>query len=293
MRLYHSVWSRDGALLECSWADDAAVVDRYRSLCREKSDEFSESQSASFAVDDRLFQGCLRNANDSISDVVGYTFFNLLKMNCFQLSYHVTCTERNWFGMCKATKTVLQAEVQSPTTYEPADPSACDTNATQATPPQIVTPHTRAPPVTSDPTSAYLTTSSGGPALVLVGTSTPVDGIDVSTDTSESSVPLTPASNSHLDPSARRYGLLNQDTRRTLYHCSCTNRCKTIVNGPALPQPETPIPDGDVDEWRHLLAMRLQVRRPSGYRVKRKHGAVRLRRLCERITRVKVHKRTL
>lgn len=68
-------------------------------------------------------------------------------------------------------------------------------------------------------------------------------------------------------------------------------RCKTIVNGPPLPQPETSIPDGDgdVDEWRHLLAMRLQVRRPSGYRVKRKHGAVRLRRLCERITRAKVH----
>lgn len=38
-------------------------------------------------------------ADDSIADVVGYTFFSLLKMHCFEFSHRLQCTERNWFGM--------------------------------------------------------------------------------------------------------------------------------------------------------------------------------------------------
>lgn len=45
------------------------------------------------------FHSCLTEANDSISDVVGYTFFNLLKMHCFEFSHQLQCTQRNWFGM--------------------------------------------------------------------------------------------------------------------------------------------------------------------------------------------------
>lgn len=45
------------------------------------------------------FRSCLLEAGDSISDVVGYTFFNLLKMHCFELSHRLQCTQRNWFGM--------------------------------------------------------------------------------------------------------------------------------------------------------------------------------------------------
>lgn len=45
------------------------------------------------------FHRCLKEANDSIADVVGYTFFNLLKMHCFEFSHRLQCTQRNWFGM--------------------------------------------------------------------------------------------------------------------------------------------------------------------------------------------------
>ncbi|XP_059894492.1 group 3 secretory phospholipase A2 [Gadus macrocephalus] len=231
VRLYHSVWSPDRALLQCSWLEDAAVTENYLSLCREKTNEFLENHSehlninalfasnrlcddvnAPFVVKERAsrsrkarsvgalserskaashrrvkrgfivpgtlwcgsgnkapsyadlgaftgtdsccrehdhcqetilsfqnkfgvfntniftmshcdcdnrFHSCLRNANDSISDVVGKVFFNMLQMNCFELSYTVICMERNWFGMCKATQTVLQAEVHPPVAYEP------------------------------------------------------------------------------------------------------------------------------------------------------------------------------
>ncbi|CAL8340433.1 unnamed protein product [Arctogadus glacialis] len=231
VRLYHSVWSPDRALLQCSWVEDAAVTENYLSLCREKTNEFLENHSehlninalfasnrlcddvnAPFVVKERAsrsrkarsvgalserskaashrrvkrgfivpgtlwcgsgnkalsyadlgaftgtdsccrehdhcqetilsfenkfgvfntniftmshcdcdnrFHSCLRNANDSISDVVGKVFFNMLQMNCFELSYTVICMERNWFAMCKVTQTVLQAEVHPPVAYEP------------------------------------------------------------------------------------------------------------------------------------------------------------------------------
>lgn len=38
-------------------------------------------------------------AQDSISDAVGYTFFNVLKMHCFEFSHRLQCAQRNWFGM--------------------------------------------------------------------------------------------------------------------------------------------------------------------------------------------------
>ena len=45
VRLYHSVWSPDRALLQCSWVEDAAVTENYLSLCREKTNEFLENHS--------------------------------------------------------------------------------------------------------------------------------------------------------------------------------------------------------------------------------------------------------
>uniref|UniRef100_A0A665UD01 phospholipase A2 n=1 Tax=Echeneis naucrates TaxID=173247 RepID=A0A665UD01_ECHNA len=38
---------------------------------------------------DNRFHSCLKEANDSISHVVGYTFFNLLKMNCFEFTHRL------------------------------------------------------------------------------------------------------------------------------------------------------------------------------------------------------------
>ncbi|KAK0154351.1 Group 3 secretory phospholipase A2 [Merluccius polli] len=463
-RLYHAVLAADGALLRCSWVDDAAVLDSYLSRCLDKAAGFEETRGApvfdtsllhhlcdamhapagaegaraaawgsrkarsvegarsadrwtqlrapatshlrvkrGFIVPgtlwcgsgnkalsyedlgvftrtdsccrehdqcqntilsfqskfgvfnrnmftmshcdcDNRFHSCLRKANDSISEVVRYTFFNLLKMNCFELAYEVVCMERNWFGMCKTTETVLQAIVQPPTDYE-LDAFTSEENATEATALLSITPPT---------------------TLAFVADTSRAVGIGVSAPTSESSASLTASSNnssldrpnlfaadsdkpslsngwtanisqqllcevySELDqcrarirPQQRRYGLVNPDTR-TMYHCSCTNRlfqslanqrwlsnvdtfllekvsqscflvpdcgaskiCKAIVQRPPLPTLVRTLAGGNMEEWRRLLATRLQVRASSSLGVKRKDRVVRLRRLCERITRTK------
>ena len=51
VRLYHSVWSPDRVLLQCSWVEDAAVTENYQSLCREKMNEFLENHSEHLNID--------------------------------------------------------------------------------------------------------------------------------------------------------------------------------------------------------------------------------------------------
>lgn len=48
LRLYHSLWSEERALLSCAWSDDAAVIRSYLSLCQERTDGFSDHQDEHF-----------------------------------------------------------------------------------------------------------------------------------------------------------------------------------------------------------------------------------------------------
>ncbi|XP_067114829.1 group 3 secretory phospholipase A2-like [Osmerus mordax] len=66
---------------------------------------------------DNKFRECLLAAQDRISNVVGYTFFNLLKMKCFDFSYNLQCVKRNWFGMCLEEDMALYAVVHPATVY--------------------------------------------------------------------------------------------------------------------------------------------------------------------------------
>ncbi|XP_023816866.1 group 3 secretory phospholipase A2-like isoform X2 [Oryzias latipes] len=119
--------------------EDLGVFSDTDSCCREHDQcqhtilsfqsEFGVFNSNIFTMshcdcDDR-FHGCLKEANDSISDVVGYTFFNLLKMHCFTFSHRLQCAKRNWFGMCKETQMALYADVHPPTLYETTPPEDC------------------------------------------------------------------------------------------------------------------------------------------------------------------------
>lgn len=51
LRLYHSAWSEQRALLSCTWSDDAAVIQNYFSICRERRDEFSDHPDKSIDLD--------------------------------------------------------------------------------------------------------------------------------------------------------------------------------------------------------------------------------------------------
>uniref|UniRef100_A0A665VEY0 Phospholipase A2-like central domain-containing protein n=1 Tax=Echeneis naucrates TaxID=173247 RepID=A0A665VEY0_ECHNA len=43
---------------------------------------------------------CLQGVNDTISTMVGYSFFNILRVPCFKLQYQMRCTEMYWWGIC-------------------------------------------------------------------------------------------------------------------------------------------------------------------------------------------------
>uniref|UniRef100_A0A8C7F2W6 phospholipase A2 n=1 Tax=Oncorhynchus kisutch TaxID=8019 RepID=A0A8C7F2W6_ONCKI len=48
---------------------------------------------------DKRFRQCLQRVNDTISNMVGFSFFNLLKMPCFEFTPRSQCTELNWWGI--------------------------------------------------------------------------------------------------------------------------------------------------------------------------------------------------
>ncbi|XP_029372328.1 group 3 secretory phospholipase A2 [Echeneis naucrates] len=282
---------------------------------------------------DNRFHSCLKEANDSISHVVGYTFFNLLKMNCFEFTHRLQCTQRNWFGMCKETKMALYAEVHPPTLFESTDPTDGDTNSTNATTPAdpqlssvsagaftVSTPSMGSPSASVTPLSSNTTDSSerpGGSAPKTTNWTEPnaeMLSCGVYKDLDECRTKIL--------PQQRRYGLQNPESR-TLYHCNCTSRLfQTLVKQRRLTEvqahllryvsqscflPQTCTAGNrcaavllrsdlaqldrssrtEVEERHHLQAIQLKLRRPNVKRAKRKVRAVKLHKLCLRLTRPK------
>nr|XP_046201250.1 uncharacterized protein LOC124033305 isoform X2 [Oncorhynchus gorbuscha] len=66
---------------------------------------------------DKRFRQCLQRVNDTISNMVGFSFFNLLKMPCFEFTPKSQCTELNWWGMCKVAKVAPYAVFKNPKDY--------------------------------------------------------------------------------------------------------------------------------------------------------------------------------
>ncbi|XP_070707167.1 group 3 secretory phospholipase A2 [Pempheris klunzingeri] len=299
---------------------------------------------------DNKFHHCLMKANDSISDVVGYTFFNLLKMHCFVFSHRLQCAQRNWFGMCKETKMDVYAEVHPPTMYESTTPAEVSLNSTSSTVntttsaerPESSTPDRRLSSVTAAAPTGPTPSTNASDAPVTNGTTNtsrgPAGPGAGNTDRQENTLPntknldaalteeqLSCAVYKELDmcrkkilPKQRRYGLYNPEVT-TLYHCNCTARLfQTLAKqrqltevqalllghvsqscflpqdctagticAAALVKAELPQVDrrsgSDMEERRHLQAVRLEVRRPSARRARRKDRSIRLHKLCLRI----------
>ncbi|XP_068609406.1 group 3 secretory phospholipase A2 [Brachionichthys hirsutus] len=208
---------------------------------------------------DSRFYKCLKEANDSISDMVGYTFFNLLKVHCFEFAHRDKCVQRNWFGMCKEIKPVLYAKVHPPTAYESSTPTranstGCITNSTiptedcgshpgglaiAAAASTVPTPLTHYSPSTLTGSSMAVSTASNTPE----GSPGPVSEDRAHQQSTASSrnqtlvdadvaaeMKLSCDAFKDLDqcrnkilPLHTRYGLNNPDAT-TLYHCNCTSR---------------------------------------------------------------------
>eukprot|EP00066_Takifugu_rubripes_P003112 XP_003965461.2 PREDICTED: group 3 secretory phospholipase A2 [Takifugu rubripes] len=193
---------------------------------------------------DKKFRSCLLEAGDSISHVVGYTFFNLLKMHCFEFSHRLQCAQRNWFGMCKETKMALYADVHPPTLYEAPSPAQLNHSGSintslpeeptqnSTTPAQLpsgasagYTLHTPPPPTsfTEDPTpgpewptgpvTAQETSPTGDQPLSDLRGMQQACSLYRDLDQCGTKIP----------PLQNRFGLHNPDAA-TLYHCNCTSR---------------------------------------------------------------------
>ncbi|XP_043952592.1 group 3 secretory phospholipase A2 [Gambusia affinis] len=305
---------------------------------------------------DNKFRRCLTEANDSIADVVGYTFFNLLKMHCFTFSHRPQCAERNWFGMCKKTQMAVYADVHSPTLYESSESkegcvnSSCsDVNSTSparlhetntsrphllsSTAATDTVPAASATPSVTAATDATNSTDAEASASTVrredLGNVLPSTSLQRSAVTAEdrSCAPykeLDECKNKIL-PRQRKYGLHNTETG-TLFHCNCTARLfhaltqqrqlskvETLLIGHVsqscfLPQdctsssnctatvvkaelPRLDPTSVEVAERRHLQAKRRKGRRPGETKAKRKDRAVRLYKLCVRMTRPKQTKK--
>lgn len=187
---------------------------------------------------DNRFHHCLKDAQDSISDVVGYTFFNVLKMHCFEFSHRLQCTVRNWFGMCKESKMSLYAEVHPPTLYVTDTVDANDTrvNTTTATPvhtSHLLLPATTESTLSTRPSHASLITppTSMNTPVILTSTLIPsrspnptllLPDTDIAGKWCAIYKYLDECRNRIL-PLQRKYGFSNNDPR-TMYHCNCTDR---------------------------------------------------------------------
>uniref|UniRef100_A0AAZ3S3Y0 phospholipase A2 n=1 Tax=Oncorhynchus tshawytscha TaxID=74940 RepID=A0AAZ3S3Y0_ONCTS len=111
---------------------------------------------------DNRFHQCLLGAEDSISDTVGYVFFNLLKMHCFEFSHRLQCSQRNWFGMCQQYEMSLYAVVHPPTFYNSTqpDPDLEEDDMADNTTTTIFTPTSTSPSNSTTSSSTSISTSS-------------------------------------------------------------------------------------------------------------------------------------
>ncbi|XP_008708822.1 group 3 secretory phospholipase A2 [Ursus maritimus] len=90
---------------------------------------------------DARFQQCLQNQRDSISDIVGVAFFNVLEIPCFVLEEQEACVAWYWWGGCRTYGSIPLARLQSRTLY----------NASWSSPATPVTPSLHSPAPSKPP----------------------------------------------------------------------------------------------------------------------------------------------
>uniref|UniRef100_A0A8C3SUA9 phospholipase A2 n=1 Tax=Chelydra serpentina TaxID=8475 RepID=A0A8C3SUA9_CHESE len=71
---------------------------------------------------DTRFKQCLLELNDTISNIVGVTFFNLLEIPCFVLEQSEACVDWHWWGGCKRYGPVALARMVQQSQYHYSPP---------------------------------------------------------------------------------------------------------------------------------------------------------------------------
>ncbi|XP_041059259.1 group 3 secretory phospholipase A2 [Carcharodon carcharias] len=71
---------------------------------------------------DYSFRKCLLNVNDTISALVGITFFSILQVPCFSLELVEHCVKKTWWSRCNITELVPQAILHPQSKYNYTQP---------------------------------------------------------------------------------------------------------------------------------------------------------------------------
>nr|AAI08012.1 Zgc:123275 [Danio rerio] len=201
---------------------------------------------------DNRFRRCLLGVNNSMSNLVGYGFFNVLKMSCFKFSQRTQCAKRTWWGRCVMSELAQYAVVKDAANYTDTLPEQ-EMESLETSFQQAITIGQNQ--VTKNMEESLIIQSkdsrNGTEALSPVSTSPGPSVTTLLPRKSEASVvptytpKTTLAQNKPDSPQGKfemcnlykdldschlqipalqeKFGLLNPD-RRTLYHCNCTAR---------------------------------------------------------------------
>uniref|UniRef100_A0A3B3VCR0 phospholipase A2 n=1 Tax=Poecilia latipinna TaxID=48699 RepID=A0A3B3VCR0_9TELE len=195
---------------------------------------------------DQRFRQCLLGMNDSISSMVGYSFFNILKVPCFELKQLKHCTQMYWWGMTKANGCKRQEKLsgegpsQKPKTVKKVHISTRkrgDKMKKRRKDFSDGAQKSNIPPAIPATTSTQISPKAiplHFPALTrrlnFQEDSTNVKG-------------LLCRSLKHLDdckfkipPLAKKYNLTNMKSK-TAYHCDCTSRLAVQIKNVKKPSP--------------------------------------------------------
>uniref|UniRef100_G1PDR7 Group 3 secretory phospholipase A2 n=1 Tax=Myotis lucifugus TaxID=59463 RepID=G1PDR7_MYOLU len=180
-------------------------------------------QTISHCDCDARFRQCLQNQQDSVSDLVGVAFFNVLETPCFVLEEQEACVAWYWWGGCKTYGSIPLARLQPKTLY----------NTSWRSPAMALTPSPQSPAPSKDKAAALQApVASPRPDLA------PTAWLEV-THSGHQGPPgaLKPQvarqacrSFRHLDrcehqigPQETKFQLFN-GAREPLFHCNCTRR---------------------------------------------------------------------
>ncbi|KAM9219591.1 group 3 secretory phospholipase A2 [Leptosomus discolor] len=72
---------------------------------------------------DARFRQCLLALNDTVSNIIGVTFFNLLEVPCFVLEESEECIQWRWWGGCERYGTVPLARMVQQSQYQHGPPA--------------------------------------------------------------------------------------------------------------------------------------------------------------------------
>uniref|UniRef100_A0A672SPP7 phospholipase A2 n=1 Tax=Sinocyclocheilus grahami TaxID=75366 RepID=A0A672SPP7_SINGR len=261
---------------------------------------------------DNRFRRCLLGVNNTMSNLVGYRYFNVLKMRCFEFSQRMQCAKRTWWGMCAIYELAQYAVVKDAANYTDTlpeqDMETLETSFHQAitlgqnqvtknTEESLTIQDSRSnseepSPVSTSPEPSVTTLQSRKSEASVLPTDAPKITDRPQKGKFEMCELYRDLDSCHLQIPAlqEKFGLRNPGMR-TLYHCNLNHETKTIFVVSLLFSCSTHPPKAQlIPNWRkdmtggrHLVDFKRKLKRMNPKRSKRKDSPVRLYKKCIRM----------